>query len=294
MKVLVTGINGFVGKILHSELLSSSHEVFGIDIESASENINAADLRDSGAITGIVQDIKPDRIVHLAGIARVDSENINEIYEINVNGTLNVLNAAISGGNNIPFLLVSSSQVYGNPDLQKEQFITEDFPVAPVNHYGASKAAAENIAMAFSHDNKLPVAIARPFNHTGAGQTPAFVVPKIVNAFRNREKSIHLGNIDTVRDFLDVRDVVNAYVRLIENFQPGEIFNIASSRGIIIRDVIAALEKLAGYSLEIIQEEKFCRNSEIQAPIGDFSKINRMLGWSPVYEFSETLEWMLS
>ena len=142
MKVLVTGINGFVGKILHSELLSSSHEVFGIDIESASENINAADLRDSGAITGIVQDIKPDRIVHLAGIARVDSENINEIYEINVNGTLNVLNAAITGGNNIPFLLVSSSQVYGNPDLQKEQFITEDFPVAPVNHYGASKAAA--------------------------------------------------------------------------------------------------------------------------------------------------------
>ena len=119
-------------------------------------------------------------------------------------------------------------------------------------------------------------------------------MPKIVNAFRNREKSIHLGNIDTVRDFLDVRDVVNAYVRLIDNFQPGEIFNIASSRGIIIRDVIAALEKLAGYSIEIIQEEKFCRNSEIQAPIGDFSKINRMLGWSPVYEFSETLEWMLS
>lgn len=294
MKVLITGINGFVGKILQKELITRSHEVYGIDYKSDSDMVFSADLRDYDSIKSIINDIKPDKIVHLAAVSRVDFENVNEIYEINVNGTLNLLKASVSSGGAIPLLFVSSSQVYGNPELEHGEVISEEFKVSPVNHYGASKAAAENIAMAFYHENKVPLSIVRPFNHTGAGQTVNFVVPKIANAFRQRDESINLGNIDTVRDFLDVRDVVSAYISLIENFQEGEIFNIASGRGIVIRDIIGILQKIAGYEIEIIQEERFCRKNEISAPIGDFSKINNILGWNPRYEFTETLEWMLS
>jgi len=293
LKILVTGINGFAGKILREELESRGHAVYGLDITGDSDSVFAADIRDYSAVKGVMGEVSPDITVHLAAVSRVDFENVNEIYEINVDGTLNLLKACSSDRRNIPFLLVSSSQVYGNPELQKGHLIDENFKISPVNHYGASKAAAENIALAFHNENGLPLTIVRPFNHTGVGQSVNFVVPKIANAFKIKEKELHLGNIDTARDFLDVRDVVNAYVKLIENFQDGEIFNVASGKGFVIGDVISILKELTGHDIEIVQDEKFMRENEISAPIGDPSKIKQLLNWHPDYRIKDTLMWML-
>lgn len=294
MKVLITGINGFVGQILKKILDDRGHAIYGLDITSNSKFVSAVDLRDYSAVKAVVDEVGPDLIIHLAAVSRVDFENVNEIYEINVTGTLNLLKANALSKNKIPFIYISSSQVYGNPVLKKGQLINEDFKVSPVNHYGASKVAAENIALAFHRENNVPLTIVRPFNHTGAGQALNFVVPKIAYAFKMKEQELNLGNIDTVRDFLDVRDVVNAYVRLIENFQDGEVFNIASGKGIVIRDIIGILEDLSGHRINIIQEEKFMRGNEINALIGSADKIINKCGWKQTTAFEQTLKDMLN
>lgn len=293
MKILITGINGFVGKILKQALGDRGHLVYGLDISSDSEHVFAVDIRNYLAVKETVLKIDPDLIIHLAAISRVDFENVNDIYEINVNGTLNLLKTCALAKNKIPFIFVSSSQVYGNPNLKDGQMIREEFLLVPVNHYGASKAAAENIALAFHRENGLPLTIVRPFNHTGAGQTVNFVVPKIVKAFKMKNQELHLGNIDTIRDFLDVRDVVNAYVKLIENFKDGEIINIASGKGIVIREIIGLLENISGHKINIKHKDQLMRGSEINALIGDSSKLQNNFNWHPQYSFEDTLKWML-
>ena len=174
------------------------------------------------------------------------------------------------------------------------QPISENTPVAPVNHYGASKAAVENIAMAYYNDYGLPLTIVRPFNHIGRGQNPKFVVPKIIQAFGNKEDSLELGNIDVARDFVDVRDVITAYINLLEKFQAGECFNICSGKNITIREIISDLEKVTGHTMEIKKNEEFVRKNEIESFLGDFSKLNKAVDWNPRFSLTDTLSWILS
>jgi GDP-4-dehydro-6-deoxy-D-mannose reductase len=251
------------------------------------------DVTDERSVSLLLRRIEPDVIVHLAAISRVDFEHPGEIYRINVQGTANMLAAAASLDRKPSFLYISSSQVYGNPAADNI-FIDEGFPVLPVNHYGSSKAAAEMITRAYRHDHGLHVVIARPFNHTGPGQTSDFVLPKIVGAFREGRDSLELGNIDTSRDFLDVRDVVDAYCLIIENFHDGEVYNIASGHGIRIRDVIATCERLTSRRMRIVQREELMRRSEIMSILGSARHIHEDLGWTPGIQFQATLAWMLS
>jgi GDP-6-deoxy-D-talose 4-dehydrogenase len=293
MKVLVTGINGFVGSYLKEQLTEKGHNVCGLDVRSNDKSVVAVDLLDQQLLSSAVLSLNPDAVIHLAAIAQVDFKNPRIIYDINVIGTTNLLTACMGLPHPVKFLFVSSSQVYGNV-AECDLPIDESFPVRVVNHYGASKAAVENIVRAFSYESGIEYVIVRPFNHTGKGQTTNFVIPKITEAFKNRSSSIELGNIETVRDFLDVRDVVRAYADIIDNFKRGETYNIASGKGIKISQIIEKLEQITNHRIKIIPKEYLKRKSEIMAVIGNAGKIKSDILWSPDYSITDTLKFMLS
>ena len=292
MKILVTGINGFVGQILYPLLLEQGHEVFGLDLRGDGKNIFAADITDYKEVEDLVLKISPQAIIHLAGIAIVNFKDPKSLYDINVNGTLSILSAANKLKEKPKFLFISSSQVYGLV-AQKELPITEGHPVNPLNHYGASKAAAERIALAFNQEAGLPLVIARPFNHIGKGQTTNFVLPKIVEAFKSKQVSLNLGNIYVERDFLDVRDIAIGYLKIVENFSDGKIYNLASGVGITIAKVIEKLEELTGYKPKVVKDEDLFRKNEIMSVVGVANLIQEEIGWQPKFSLEETLTWML-
>jgi nucleoside-diphosphate-sugar epimerase len=292
MKVLVTGINGFVGQHMFRELISRNIDVWGLDIESCSEKVKAVNLLDKNLLESVVKEISPDYVIHLAAIASVDHANISLIYDINFKGALNLLSACNKLNEKPGFIFVSSSQVYGNVS-ETVLPIDESFIVNPVNHYGASKAAGESAVKAFGAEYAIPYVIARPFNHTGPGQTDKFVVPKIVNEFRKRSESIELGNIDTIRDFTDVRDIVKAYCCIIENFKDGEVYNIASGTGISIREMFQLIREITGHDMEVIKKEYLVRDNEIKAIVGNSERIKRDTGWAKEFTIEDTLRDML-
>jgi nucleoside-diphosphate-sugar epimerase len=293
MKVLITGIKGFVGAILDEALRKEGHEVYGIDVAGTGERFRAVNITDLGSVTASIQEIAPDFIYHLAAISRVDFNDPSRIYAINVTGTVNILAAASTLPRPPRVLLVSSSQVYGIVD-PKFLPITEAQPINPVNHYGASKSAAEHIALSFYHEQGLPVAIVRPFNHTGRGQDPHFFVPKIVSLIREGKRSIEVGNTSVIRDIIDVRDVVEAYTVLMESFPEGKVYNIAGGTGYPLDELLDLIQAVAGVSLDIRRAETLMRKNEILASIGDSTAFADFYGWQPRYTIRDTLSWMLS
>lgn len=292
MKILITGVNGFAGRHLFEKLDSTGHEVYGIDLSgSFSQRIVKADITNTDEVLNVLNKIQPDFIFHLAAISRVDYLNISNIYKVNLSGSINIFSASIKLQTMPKILFVSTSQVYGRGGDTAAP-IDENCSVKPVNHYGAGKAAVENIARAFMIENNLEIAVARPFNHTGAGQDKHFVVPKIVDACReNRE--IELGDINTIRDFSDVRDVVDAYIAIMNNFKSGEIYNIAGAAGYKIKDIIKMLDDITGNPIRFNINSSFIRENEIQVVIGSFDKLHQATGWRPRYSLDETLRWML-
>jgi len=273
-------------------LTSLSYDVWGIDVESTSNKIFKADILNEKKINEIINQVSPDFVMHLAAIAYVDQPNKSQIYDVNIKGTINVLNACIRLKQKPRFIFTSSSLVYGN--VNKDYLpIDESFPIEPVNHYGASKAAAELAVKTFYYEYNLEYVIFRSFNSIGLGQSNNFVVPKIVNAFKRGDKSIALGNIDTIRDFTDVRDVVKAYASVLNNFNNGRIYNVASNKGITIKEIIEKIKEITGKNIKIEKKTFLVRKSEIQASIGVANKIMNETGWKPSYNLDDTLKSML-
>lgn len=292
MKVLVTGINGFVGQYLLRELESRSYDVWGIDTFSHGNRVFQADILEQERIVSIIRDVDPDFIVHLAAVSSVDHGNLSDIYRINFDGTVNLLASCKESGLKPCFLYVSSSQVYGNVSYDRLP-VDESFPIAPVNHYGASKAAAEMAVKAFGAEYGLDCIIARPFNHTGPGQSDRFVIPKIINAFKRRDETIELGNVDTLRDFIDVRDIVKAYAGIIENFRGEEIYNIAGGTGFTVSDIFENIKRISGHSMSIVKKDFLVRKNEINSVIGNSDRLSKAIGWRPQIPIETTLKDML-
>ena len=293
MNILITGINGFVGRSLQRALEDKGYRVSGIDVRSNDSCVHACDITDQAAVMRCFEELAPDFIFHLAAISRVDYTNPTLLYSINVTGTLNCLTAACRLKKKPQFLLVSSAQVYGIVD-DSSQPISEQTPSRPVNHYGASKASAENLAQVFHHEYDLPVSIVRPFNHIGRGQDPHFVIPKIMKSIRDKNSSIQLGNLSVIRDFLDVRDVVDAYIRIMEHFNNGSVYNIASGTGCRLSDIVALIQEVAHVQLNIQRIDSLLRKNEIVKSIGDSSAFKKDYNWQPRYSIRESLEWILS
>lgn len=280
MRTLVTGLGGFTGRYLAAELAASGHEVVAL----------RADLTDGEALTREVREVRPEWIVHLAGVAFVGHGAPNDFYRVNLMGTRNLLEAAADSGAELrAVLLASSANVYGN---RSEGALTEEARPDPANDYAVSKLAMEYMARLWM--DRLPLLVVRPFNYTGLGQSEAFLLPKIVAHFRRREGQIELGNLDVWRDFSDVRAVARAYRRLLETGVSGVTLNVCSGRAHSIREILEAAGRLAGYDIKVHVNPAFVRVNEVKVLRGDCSRLVALIGDLGNPPIEETLGWMMS
>ena len=289
-RALITGLSGFTGRYMAAELRQRGYEIWGIDEPSTEESLSIrANLTDRSSLCSAIAEIKPNLVVHLAGIAFVGHSQPTAFYEVNLIGTRNLLQALEPFAEQLDVvLLASSANVYGNA---QEGLIAETQTPNPSNDYAVSKLAMEYMAKTWLH--KLPIVIARPFNYTGIGQTDNFLIPKIVSHFLRKEKSISLGNLEVWREFNDVRDVVRAYLELTLSKPVGETFNVCSGHLVSLREVVTLASQLTGHNIEINVNPAFVRANEVTRLGGDCSELLRVVpDWKPRL-ISDTLAWML-
>lgn len=296
MRVLVTGANGFVGKHLLDEITSSGHEpllhVFGHGAEEI-PNAVCGDLRNAGFATSLVSSLAPDACIHLAGMAFVPLgwENPALMYEVNLIGTVNMLEAIRACRPDIPTLIVSTSHVYG--DGTGDQPITELDPPRPSSIYAVSKLAAETTGMLYARKYAMRVMSVRPHNHIGPGQSANFVAASFARQLidiRNgaQEPVMMVGNLESERDFADVRDVVRAYRLLLERGRPGGTYNIASGAMVRVGDLLEQLCEIVGVRPDIRVDPDRFRPTDRQAVL-DTSRIRGETGWKPIIPLRKTL-----
>ena len=279
MKLLVTGARGFTGQHFISAAQAAGYDVIGLQ----------TDLRDAATLKQQVADIAPDYVVHLAAISFVGHADSSAFYAVNVIGTLNFLDA-LAALQKPPqrILLASSANVYGNTEQSP---ITETQAPAPVNHYAMSKLAMEYLSRTYL--DRLPLFWVRRFNYTGPGQAEIFVIPKLVAHFAKRAASIELGNLNVEREFNDVRFVCEAYLRLLEKSQPGEVYNVCTGQPITLQAAIQLLTELSGHALTVNVNPAFVRSNEIQRLCGSPEKLWRTIGDVAALDLRDTLGWML-
>lgn len=279
MKVLVTGLKGFTGQHLQSELEAHGHTVIGLQ----------SDLTDPEAVAAEVLEIQPEAVAHLAGVAFVGHGDANTFYEVNLIGTRNLLAALAEHVPSVSsILLASSANVYGN---RSEGILGEDSTPDPVNDYAVSKLAMEHMASLWN--GRLPLFIVRPFNYTGVGQDEKFLIPKIVAHFREKKAVIELGNLEVWRDFGDVRMVANAYRQLLAKCPIGETINVCTGKTYTLREVVALCEEITGHNIDIQVNPKFVRANEVRVLSGDNGRLKALIEGRQAYSLKETLESML-
>jgi nucleoside-diphosphate-sugar epimerase len=290
-RALITGLRGFTGYYVARELAAAGYRVFGT-VTPGSElgtDVLAVDLCDREAVGAMVEQVQPDVVVHLAGIAFVGHSDVEQIYRVNVVGTRNLLEALAAVGHKASsVLLASSANIYGNASVP---VITEDVVPAPANDYAVSKLAMEYMARLWM--DKLPIIIARPFNYTGVGQSDNFLLPKIVSHFRRREARIELGNLAIARDFSDVRMVARSYRKLVAAAPAGEAFNVCSGRSHSLGEVIDLTSEIAGYRIEVQVNPAFVRANDVLTLSGSNDKLAGIIGPLEPPPLRDTLRWMV-
>lgn len=294
-RVLITGVDGFTGRHLTTVLASQGHQVIGIShrpvtdpVEGLAES-HVCDLTDAQGLKDIVVQSRPDKIAHLAAIAFVSHGIIEDIYQTNIVGSRNLLEAVSVVGGVDAVLLASSANIYGN---RVSGAINEDVAPDPVNDYAVSKVAMEFVAQLYRE--KLPIIIARPFNYTGVGQSINFVIPKIIDHVLRKASQIELGNLDVARDFSDVRDVVMAYGVLLSRPEAaGMVFNICSGEAQSLQDVIEMVKDISGHDFDVTVNPAFVRENEVKVLWGDRTRIEALSGQRRQYALRDTLAWML-
>lgn len=269
MRILLTGSNGFTGVHFKRMALAAGHEVTPL----------TCDLTDPIALADEVRNTDVDAVVHLAAISFVGHADASAFYTVNVVGSTNLLTVLAD----LPrpprrVLLASSANVYGNAVTSP---IAESQTPSPTNHYATSKLAMEHMAHTFS--GRLPLLITRPFNYTGTGQAPSFLIPKLVEHFAHRLPVISLGNLHVEREFNDVRMVCEAYLRLLECGKPGEIYNVCSGMPYDLHQVLGMLRELTGHHPEIRVNPAFVRANEVHRLCGDPAKLVGCVG--PLHQF---------
>jgi len=305
--ILVTGANGFVGghflQILQAEHagkyniiatylgeIPESHKISGIDWVML-------DISNKSEVYSAIQKSKPDFVLHLAAVSHVPTASaaIEQTWQINVMGSLYLFEAIKEYAPECGIIFVSSSEVYGESFKDKPE-LDETACLSPMNSYASSKAAIDLLSAQLAHDGQRIIRV-RPFNHVGPGQTENFVVPAFASQIARieagqQEEVIRVGNLSAIRDFLDVRDVVQAYIQLIENFdsiEKGSVFNIASGNGKTISTLLDMLLEQSPADVTVEQEAKRMRPVEINNAVGNADKLKKQIGWQPVITIEQTL-----
>lgn len=301
-KILVTGANGFAGQHL-IKILQGEYDIIGLINKSTltnSANITyqSGNILDRGFLEDLIKKYQPENIIHLAAIAPTWTQDPENIFKINLIGTLNLYLAVESQkkqtGFNPKIIYVSSAEVYGKTENPEK--ITEDAPFYPANFYGSSKVAADRLSYQMSQSALLNITIIRPFNHTGPGQQKGFFVPDMASQIVEIEKDdskneLMVGNLESVRDISDVRDIVQGYKRILEtDTKPGEAFNLCSGSGIKMADVLQKLLALAKKEIKIVEDPDRMRPSEVPITVGDNTKFKTLTGWEPKIPIDQTLQ----
>jgi nucleoside-diphosphate-sugar epimerase len=279
-KVLITGMNGFTGAYVAATLKNHSFNCFGLD----------CDLLDVQKVNNRVTSLGPDYVIHLAGKSFSAELDVASIYSSNVNGTLNLLDALIKL-KTLPkkVIIASSASIYGD---SKRSPIKESMIPKPINHYGCSKLSMEY--MVEKYLDRLPILIARPFNYTGIGHSKKFLIPKIVNAYKDKLSSIELGNINVYREFNDVRDISLIYAKLITSSCLNGPINICSGRSISISEIIEHMNEISSSNMNVLTKERFMRENEIDNLTGSNEKLKASIQFDFKHSIKDTLHWMYS
>lgn len=312
MRVYVTGAEGFVGRYLVRALLEAGHEVRAcirpggpLEVPGLTREQRAAVARvpievlDTASVEAALSG-RPDAVVHLAAIASgADARrDAGAAWAVNASGTARVaetLGRLRERGEADPrLLLVSTAEVYGAGPAGPPRPRVETDPLVPCSPYAASKVGAEVAALEVGRRTALRVVVARPFPHTGPGQsdravTPAFAA-RLRAARRTGAATVPVGNLEPVRDFLHVRDVVRAYLALLERGEPGEAYNVASGSGVALAELFRRLAALLGVAAEPLPDPALRRSADIPHLVGDATKLTAATGWRPSIALDQILK----
>ncbi len=305
--VLVTGAGGFVGQWLVRVLLEREYAVTGA-LQQGSQPPSALTARERAAVRWTPLELldsdsvrrvfsePTDYVVHLAAVASgVEArQHPGHTWAVNAAGTARILEVAAqqrhAGTADSTIVLASSAEVYG---AHASRPLVETDPIRPCSPYAASKAGAELAAMETSGRTGLKIIVARPFQQTGPGQDERFVVPALARRLRGARlagaRVIKVGNLQPVRDFLDVRDVCAALVTLLERGRPGGIYNIATGHGIGLEELFQRIARIVGVDAIAEVDPQLMRPADIPYLVGDASKLRNETGWAPRISLEQTL-----
>jgi GDP-4-dehydro-6-deoxy-D-mannose reductase len=305
VKVLVTGVGGFVGRHL-VDFLRSEHpgvEVAGVvrPHGSAATDLPGrivlveADLEDPASVEAAIDLVRPDRIVHLAAQSSVHRswKDPAGTLRTNVHGLLHLLEAVRRRSLSPRVLVVGSAEEYGI--VRAEDLpMREDAPLRPNSPYAVSKVAQGYLALQYALSFSMGVIRTRTFHTTGPGRGEAFAESSFARQLAEIEAGrrppvLEVGNLEAVRDVVDVRDVVRAYWALLERGGPGEVYNVCSGRGVRVRDVLEMLIAASGLDVEVRLDPERLRPSDVPAMVGEPSKLRETTGWQPRFTLERSL-----
>ncbi len=306
-RVFITGATGFVGRHLIKVLSSSGLKVFGSCFPEHPEcclipeeaNIFHLDIRRREELKRVIKDIRPSLVFHLAAVSNVRRswEDRTGTMEVNFMGTFNLLEAVRSEAPQARVLFVSSSDVYG---VLKpiDRPLQEEDEIKVVNPYAYTKASGEMLCQFYNLVKEAEVVISRSFPHTGPGQSPDFVCSDWAFQLARIERGeknpvIEIGNLEIRRDFSDVRDVVRAYLALMEKGRQGEVYNVCSGRAVPLDWILKTLVSFSSKTVEIKTDPGKLRKTDIPILYGDRSKIKKDTGWEPSISLEESLRQLL-
>jgi GDP-4-dehydro-6-deoxy-D-mannose reductase len=311
MRYLITGFSGFVSyyflEYLNSIITESEPiEILGIDINEAmfdatafpklviqTQNIN---LLDYAAVERAILSFKPNRVLHLASFSSVASSWKDPVgcFNNNTNIFLNVIKVIHDNNISARILSIGSSEEYGNVDLSSIP-LKESHPLSPVSPYAVARVSQELLSKIYVDSFKLDIVMTRSFNHIGARQKDSFVIPSFVKQIcqakveKRETVTLETGNIDIVRDFLDVRDVVKAYFKLFEYGTAGIFYNVCSGIGHSLREIILILEKMLEIEIQTHVNPQLIRPNDNNIIVGSNQKIYEDTNWKPMISLEKSL-----
>ncbi len=289
MRAAVTGSSGFVGRYLVPYLRSLGDDVVTLD-RSGSRPV---DVTDSAQVRALLRSARPDVVYHLAALSHVGQswDAPETVFQVNAGGALSVLRASADAGVE-RVLVVGSADEYGAVGPE-DLPLTEEAAIRPITPYGASKAAADLLALqAFLGDGLATVRV-RAFNHTGPGQADDMLIPALAHRIANAERAggskISVGHLDILRDISDVRDVVRAYRLLVEHGVPGEAYNVCSGHGVSVRALAEGMLAMSDAPLELVVDPELVRPVDVPRLVGSPDKLRATTGWEPEIPLEQTL-----
>ena len=302
VRALITGIGGFAGSHLADYLVQHTDcEVWGVvhrtrwriaHLEGRIHMVTC-DLRDMGATTRLVDEVRPDLVFHLAAYSRVSTswEHPWETYETNLRIQLCLLEALVRTGQRPRVLIVSSNEAYGKPERLP---VNEHHPFRPVTPYGVSKAAQDLMGLQYHLAYGMPIMRVRPFNHIGPRQSLGFVCPDLASQVAKieigeQEPVIRVGNLSAKRDFTDVRDVVVAYWLVLTCGEPGDVYNVGCGEAHSIQDILDILIEASRVPIHVEVDPRLLRPTDVPEVRCDASKLRQHTGWEPRIPFEKSV-----